>query len=91
MADSDLRRLSGCTVVAIRRRNETDLSIRPDPVLLEGDVAVLLGPEAKIQEASYLFCAPDVVAPEVGQVDELPSLVELEAGHEQDLVSGDSA
>ena len=55
LQDSDLRRLSGCTVVAVRRGNVTDIAVRPDTVLEEGDVAVLIGPSTRISEAAYLF------------------------------------
>ncbi|MCB9870193.1 MAG: cation:proton antiporter [Planctomycetes bacterium] len=62
LQDSDLRRLSGCTVVAVRRQTDTDIAIRPDTVLTEGDVAVLLGPSHRIAEAGYLFATPRHVA-----------------------------
>ncbi len=62
LQDSDLRRISGCTVVAIKRDKQTDISIRPQTVLEEGDVAVLLGPANRMGEAAFLFRAPDPVS-----------------------------
>jgi CPA2 family monovalent cation:H+ antiporter-2 len=58
LQDSDLRRISGCTVVAIKRGGATDIAVRPDTVLEQGDIAVLLGPAGRIGEAAYLFQAP---------------------------------
>ena len=74
LEDSDLRRLSGCTVVAVGRGNSTDISIRPETVLKEGDVAVLIGPVNRITEAAYLFRAPDTKSSV--DVDEADYLVE---------------
>lgn len=74
LEDSDLRRLSGCTVVALCRDNNTDISIRPDTILKEGDVAVLIGPTSRIGEAAYLFRAPD--AKPTMDVDVVETLVE---------------
>jgi CPA2 family monovalent cation:H+ antiporter-2 len=64
LRDSDVRHLSECTVVAIRRDGQTDISIRPDTVLEVGDVAVLLGPSDRISLAGALFSgAPTLKSP----------------------------
>ena len=64
LRDSDVRHLSECTVVAIRRDGQTDISIRPDTVLEVGDVAVLLGPSDRIALAGALFSgAPTLKSP----------------------------
>lgn len=55
--DTDLRRLSACTVVAVRRDGTTDISIRPGTVLEVEDVVVLLGPGDRISDAGALFAA----------------------------------
>ncbi len=58
--------------MAIGRDNSTDISIRPETVLKEGDVAVLIGPANRITEAAYLFRAPDGEPPlDVDVVDAL--------------------
>ena len=74
LQDSDLRHLSGCTVVAVKRGPDTDISIRPDTVLDVGDIAVLLGPKHRIEEASYLFQAPDRDKPDKAGIDGVPGL-----------------
>lgn len=58
LQDTDLRRTSGCTVVAIKRGTQTELVIRPDSMLEEGDVVVMIGPRSRVGEAVYLFQAP---------------------------------
>ena len=81
LADSDLRRVSGCTVVALKRGGETDIAIRPDTVLQEGDIAVLLGPANSIAEAAYLFRTsgrPDRPRSGGPGVDEVPGLFAFE-------------
>ena len=73
LEDSDLRRMSGCTVVALKRDGSTDISIRPSTVVHVGDILVLLGPTRRIGEAAYLFRAPEAEAPDTEPVeDELP-------------------
>ena len=57
LRDSNLRRLSACTLVALRREGETDIGIRPETVLRAADIAVLLGPSDRISEAAAFFTA----------------------------------
>ena len=86
LLDSDLRRLSSCSVVAVKRGGVTDISIRPDTVLETGDIAVLLGPSHKIREAEYLFRAPERVMEDGStiSVDEVPGLTEIEQSIDAD-------
>ena len=73
LEDSDLRRMTGCTVVALKRDGSTDISIRPETVVDVGDIIVLLGPTHRIGEAAYLFRAPEAKAPDTPARDDVPS------------------
>ena len=55
LAEVNLRRRSGCTVVAIQRRGATDTQLDGDTRMQAGDLAVLLGPVGRIASAAVLF------------------------------------
>jgi CPA2 family monovalent cation:H+ antiporter-2 len=58
LAEAGVRRLTACTVVAVRRGQQTLPAIDPDTRLEAGDAVVVLGPEARLADVAALFHAP---------------------------------
>ncbi|MHC4513040.1 MAG: cation:proton antiporter domain-containing protein [Planctomycetota bacterium] len=61
LLDSDLRKASGCTVVAVKRGDETNTQVRPDTVLEAGDILVVLGPEDRMADVTSQCSSRDPV------------------------------
>ena len=57
LGEVQFRKRTGCTVVAVRRGAENLLQIGPDVQLQADDVAVVIGPQARLADAAALFLA----------------------------------
>jgi CPA2 family monovalent cation:H+ antiporter-2 len=71
LAQAAIRRRTGCSVVAVRRAGRNLPEVNPDTVLDVGDTVVVIGPEARLPDATAMFAAmaaPDVAAPEAAPV-----------------------
>lgn len=55
IVESELKKSHGLTVLAIKRQNETILSIQPDTMLQAADALVVLGRPDSLQKAKTLF------------------------------------
>jgi len=62
LLESSMRRATGCTVVAIKRGNETNTQVRPDTVLEVGDILVVLGPEDRMDDVTSQCLSRDPMA-----------------------------
>jgi CPA2 family monovalent cation:H+ antiporter-2 len=62
LLDAGIRRRTGCAVVAVRRGAENLPVITPETVLQADDVAVVIGPEARMADAAAMFHAVAVPA-----------------------------
>ena len=58
LADLDLRKVSGCTMVAVRRDATVDTAIDAATTLAADDVVVLVGPQSRLQTVDLLFRSP---------------------------------
>jgi CPA2 family monovalent cation:H+ antiporter-2 len=58
LADVGVRRLTACSVVAVRRDGTNLPAITPDTVLQAGDTVVVIGPVARLADAAAMFAAP---------------------------------
>ncbi len=58
LAETGVRRATGCTVVAVRRGQATLPTITPDTRLAAGDAVVVLGPEERLADVIAMFHAP---------------------------------
>lgn len=58
LAESGVRRQTGCSVVAVRRGDRSDAEIHPDTVLAVGDTVVLVGPRLRLTDAAEMFASP---------------------------------
>jgi CPA2 family monovalent cation:H+ antiporter-2 len=57
LKDAGVRRSTGCSVVAIRRGDESIAAIHPDTALEVGDVVVVIGPRLRLPDAAEMFAA----------------------------------
>jgi monovalent cation:H+ antiporter-2, CPA2 family len=66
LAEVGVRRLTGCSVVAVRRDGMNLGAITPDTVLEHDDTVVVIGPEHRLADAAAMFHspAPDSPAPD---------------------------
>jgi CPA2 family monovalent cation:H+ antiporter-2 len=58
LAEVGVRRLTGCSVVAVRRAGQNLPAITPDTVLQVGDAVVVIGPKARLADAAAMFAQP---------------------------------
>ena len=54
----DLRRVTECTVVAVRRGDHNLPLIGPETVLGVGDTVVVIGPQLRLLDAAAMFADP---------------------------------
>ncbi|MFO1078210.1 MAG: cation:proton antiporter [Planctomycetota bacterium] len=57
LAETGVRRHTGCSVVAVRRGEANLPVVGPDTVLAVGDTVVVLGPETRLLDAAAMFQA----------------------------------
>lgn len=57
LAEVGVRRSTGCSVVAIRRGDESIAAIHPDTVLEVGDTVVVIGPQLRLADAAEMFAS----------------------------------
>jgi CPA2 family monovalent cation:H+ antiporter-2 len=60
LAQAGVRRNTGCSVVAVRRGERNLPVVAPETVLAPGDTVVVIGPEARLQDAAAMFVAAPV-------------------------------
>ncbi len=77
LLDSNLRKASGCTVVAVKRGDETNIAVRPDTVLEAEDIMVVLGPEGRMNDVALWCASPDRVV----DGDDEETIEDLDAQH----------
>jgi CPA2 family monovalent cation:H+ antiporter-2 len=58
LAESGVRRHTGCSVVAVRRGEESIAAVHPETVLEVGDTVVVIGPQLRLADAAEMFAAP---------------------------------
>lgn len=58
LGDLDLSGLAGVSIVALLRNGQTSVPLHPTPLLLEGDLLALAGPEHALDEAEALLGHP---------------------------------
>lgn len=63
LAELAMRQSTGCTLAAIRRGKAVVLDIDAKTALQPGDIAVLVGPQAKLRRAGLLFAAAGPAPP----------------------------
>jgi CPA2 family monovalent cation:H+ antiporter-2 len=62
LAAVGVRRLTACSVVAVRRGDSNLPAITPDTVLEVGDTVVVIGAKGRLADAAAMFAAPASVA-----------------------------
>lgn len=62
LAEVGVRRLTGCSVVAVRRGGSNLPAVTPETLLQAGDAVVVVGPQARLADAAAMFHAPGDVA-----------------------------
>ncbi|MCU0865604.1 MAG: cation:proton antiporter [Planctomycetes bacterium] len=60
LAEVGVRRLTSCSVVAVRRGNQNLPAITPETTLAVGDTVVVIGPKARLADAAAMFAQPSV-------------------------------
>jgi len=58
LAQTAVRRHTGCSVVAVRRDGHNLPVVTPETVVEAGDTVVVLGPESRLAEAAAMFTPP---------------------------------
>lgn len=58
LAEVGVRRLTACSVVAVRRGDQNLPAITPDTVLVVGDTVVVIGPKTRLADAAAMFAQP---------------------------------
>lgn len=58
LAEVGIRRLTACSVIAVRRGGANLPAITPDTVLETGDTVVVIGPQTRLVDAAAMFAAP---------------------------------
>ncbi|MEO6598106.1 MAG: cation:proton antiporter [Planctomycetota bacterium] len=64
LAQANVRGLTGCSVVAVRRNHENLPAVTSHTVLHVGDTVVVIGPQARLADAAAMFAEPVSVATE---------------------------
>jgi len=63
LAQVGVRRNTGCSVIAVRRDGANLPVVTPETALQEGDVVVVIGPEARLPDAAAMFAPRAAVVP----------------------------
>ena len=58
LAEVGVRRMTACSVVAVRREGTNLPAITPDTVLEVGDTVVVIGPQPRLADAGAMFAEP---------------------------------
>jgi monovalent cation:H+ antiporter-2, CPA2 family len=58
LAEVGVRRLTSCSVVAVRRGNQNLPAITPETTLAVGDTVVVIGPKTRLADAAAMFAQP---------------------------------
>jgi monovalent cation:H+ antiporter-2, CPA2 family len=58
LAEVGVRRLTACSVVAVRRGSQNLPAITPDTMLAVGDTVVVIGPKTRLADAAAMFAQP---------------------------------
>lgn len=58
LAEAGVRRLTACSVVAVRREGVNLPAITPETVLQAGDTVVVIGPKSRLADAAAMFAEP---------------------------------
>ncbi|MGC6488102.1 MAG: TrkA C-terminal domain-containing protein, partial [Planctomycetota bacterium] len=58
LAESGVRRRTGCSVVAVRRGDRCLSEVHPQTALEVGDTVVLIGPRLRLADAGEMFASP---------------------------------
>lgn len=80
LAEAAVRRLTGCSVVAVRRGQANLPVVTPETQLQAGDAVVVVGPQSRLPDAAAMFHAP-AERPAVA-IEAAPTLPDLPVNEE---------